>query len=321
MNTPHEDRIDPHRPGLIVLYGSTKRKFRPLEGDLVVLGRTAGCDIGLVSPEVAPVHCVLFRVEEGWRIRDCSGRATRVNGTSIHDEPLRNGDTIQIGTFSFEAQLPAESRGYVSAPKPNRPSAQGLLPEPAYEFQKLMNSRRRLGELALNLRRKLREQAGERAEVAQKQTELEQMERRLRKAHEEQMAKNGALTKRAEELDHYAAHLKREAAKIPDEATTAGMKAELASLQAELQAREAELEARRAELAKERQEAIKARIELEKLRDQQGEQTPSPASTRDTHFDVVPGDRFESARRLLRELAERRKSSYQGLRPSEPRAK
>src|SRR5262245_4613752 len=109
MRKEQEDRIDPATPALIVLYGATRRKFRPLEGDLVVLGRAPGCDIGLVSPEVAPVHCVLARRPEGWRIRDCSGRATLVNGKHIHDEPLRSGDIIQVGTFSFEAQLPAEA--------------------------------------------------------------------------------------------------------------------------------------------------------------------------------------------------------------------
>jgi hypothetical protein len=34
-----------------------------------------------VSPEVAPIHCVIVRVVADWRLRDCTGRGgTRVNG-------------------------------------------------------------------------------------------------------------------------------------------------------------------------------------------------------------------------------------------------
>ena len=96
-------------PALIVTHGSTKKKRRPLAKDLIVLGRGPGCDIGLVSPEVANVHCILTRQPTGWTIRDCSGRATRVNGHTITEAPLRDGDSIQIGTFSFEAYLPGMS--------------------------------------------------------------------------------------------------------------------------------------------------------------------------------------------------------------------
>src|SRR5262249_33692782 len=102
MRKELEDRIDPNKPALIVLCGATKRKSLPLASDLVVLGRAPGCDLGLVSPEVGPVHCIIARLEGEWRIRDCSGRATRINGRSVQDETLRNGDVIQIGTFSFE---------------------------------------------------------------------------------------------------------------------------------------------------------------------------------------------------------------------------
>src|SRR4051794_41202387 len=107
MRKDQDNHVDPNKPALIVLYGATKRKCRPLTGPITVLGRNRGCDVGLVSPEVAPVHCVIVRLPDGWRIRDCSGRATRVNGKSIQDAPLRHGDVIQIGTFSFEAHLPA----------------------------------------------------------------------------------------------------------------------------------------------------------------------------------------------------------------------
>src|SRR5437660_8125437 len=58
MHREPEDRIDPHTPTLLVIYGNTSRKVRPLDRELIVIGRGPGCDLGLVSPEVAPVHCV-----------------------------------------------------------------------------------------------------------------------------------------------------------------------------------------------------------------------------------------------------------------------
>jgi pSer/pThr/pTyr-binding forkhead associated (FHA) protein len=107
MRSLAEDRLDLARPALIVTYGTTSRKRRLLERDVVIVGRAPGCDVALASPEVAPVHCILARGPQGWRVRDCSGRgATRVNGTPVVEGPLRHGDALQVGAFSFEAYLP-----------------------------------------------------------------------------------------------------------------------------------------------------------------------------------------------------------------------
>ncbi len=356
MTKEYGECFDPNKPALIVLYGATKRKFRPLESDLVVLGRAPCCDIGLVSPEVAPVHCVLVRLDDGWHIRDCSGRATRLNGKAIRDEPLRNGDTIQVGTFSFEAQLPPAAYQLPRAPAA-RPAAV-VAPAAAPELGRLQSSRRRLAELALGLRRRLREQDEEHGELARERADLEQLERRLRKAHEEQMTRQAALTegqkelaRRGEELDRFAAHLRRQAALVQSDSGDSQRYAEaeaelvrqrveqnrlgeeLEQLRRDLEARQAELEATaeqlaealrsereqldrdRAELGKQREgleqeraELVRQRIELERLREQHAQQTPGPAATSETHHDVLPGNKLESARKLLRELAERRKS-------------
>src|SRR3954471_8256642 len=97
-----KDAIDPAQPALLVTYGNTTKKHRPLNSEMFVLGRSSVCDFSLVSPEVAPVHCVLVRVAGGWRLRDCSGRpGTRVNGKVVQETVLDDGDIIQIGAFSF----------------------------------------------------------------------------------------------------------------------------------------------------------------------------------------------------------------------------
>lgn len=150
MRKECEDSLKPGQPALIVTYGNTTRKHRPLDRDLLVLGRAPSCDVSLVSPEVAPVHCVIHREADGWRIRDCSGgrHATRVNGRAIHEETLHDADVLQIGAFTFEVRLPA------SRPTP----APGCTPvvddHVAARIKRLLRARRNLVRLALRLRQR-----------------------------------------------------------------------------------------------------------------------------------------------------------------------
>ena len=107
MQLEEKETLAPDRPGLVVTYGHTTKKYRPLDADVIVLGRNPNCDLNLVSPGVAPVHCVLVRAAAGWRLRDCSGRpGTRVNGRPVQETALTDGDLIQVGGFTFEAHLP-----------------------------------------------------------------------------------------------------------------------------------------------------------------------------------------------------------------------
>jgi hypothetical protein len=61
-------------------------------------------------------------------------------------------------------------------------------------------------------------------------------------------------------------------------------------------------------LEKQREELIQQRMELERLRAEVAGTPPGVPSTRDTWLDAKPDARLESARRLLRELAERRQA-------------
>jgi pSer/pThr/pTyr-binding forkhead associated (FHA) protein len=133
MRKEREDRLEQGQPTLIVTYGNTTRKHRPLDRDVTVLGRAPGCDIGLESPEVAPVHCLIVRVQEGWRLRDCSGRlGTRLNGRTARDELLHDEDVLQVGTFSFKLYLPPDAQAAAVPPSKQEliatPSASSLTP-------------------------------------------------------------------------------------------------------------------------------------------------------------------------------------------------
>jgi hypothetical protein len=359
MRKEQEERVDPAQPALIVLYGATRRKRRPLLGNVVVVGRSPTCDIGLVSPEMAPIHCLLLRLADGWHIRDCSGRATNVNGHPAHDEPLKHGDTIQIGAFSFEAHLPpGKSLDRQSALEP-------AAEEPSARHEHLLQSRRRLAERALRLRARVRELEAVQADLERQRFDLEQMERRLRALHQEARAKQaeGAATPepeqqrldaRLQELDHYAAHLKRQEQRLRqrEEDMARQFETERGEFEADLNRQRVEVESERRELQElregveqrqadlgstaaqleellmeerdqlvreraslaqerevmeqQRQELARQRIELERLQAEAAGSSPSPASTRDTWLDARPDARLEAARRLLRELAERR---------------
>src|SRR5262249_23501213 len=114
----------------------------------------------LVSPEVAPVHCILVRVAEGWKLRDCSGRpGTRVNGRVVEETLLDDADVIQIGAFTFQAHLPAGHGPAESAISPSR-------------FERLQRSRQRFAERALSLRRKLGQRERADAVFSKKEGEL-----------------------------------------------------------------------------------------------------------------------------------------------------
>jgi hypothetical protein len=370
----HDEPIDPSQPSLIVVYGATKRKQRPLLGDVVVVGRSPSCDIGLVSPEVAPVHCILVRMTDGWHIRDCSNRATRINGRSVQEGRLKDGDVIQVGAFSFEARLPAVD----------------LTPEPPLlpgQLEHILESRRRFAERALRFRTQLRDQERAFADLAQREADLEQMEHRLRTLHREAQAKlarraegtatapesdtprptSSELDARAEELEQYSQHLNKQERRLREreaeltreiEADRAGFEADLTRQRVELenerreiiemreaiQHRQADLEEmagqleevllhEREQLEREReqivhekeylevqhQEVIRLRIELERLRaEAAGPPRPEGLSTRDTWLDSHPDDRLEAARRLLRELAERRKANLARANAGDP---
>jgi hypothetical protein len=221
---------DPFRPALRVRYGEAAARVRPLDRDVFVLGRAPGCDFRLDSPEVAPVHAVLARAADGWRLRDCSGRpATRLNGQWAHDEALADDDVIQIGPFSIDVHLPAWSAAA-------RPAAAAA---PAPAEGRLGRSRLNLARLALSLRRRLQAALAARdeadADLARREQEVDRREKEL------------DVLRR--ELDGRLAELKRAAGEAAEEA--AGLRRRREEVEGELARRRAEVAAEREQAARE----------------------------------------------------------------------
>jgi pSer/pThr/pTyr-binding forkhead associated (FHA) protein len=163
MRNDLEETFDPDQPTLIVTYGNTTRKYRPLDREVILVGRAPSCDLNLVGAEVAPIHCLLLRRRSGgWRVRHFGGRVgTLVNGKPILHEIVDHDDTLQIGSFSFKFHLPPLFR---------RPGLKSVAVDTP-ELRHLRRSRRNLVRLALNLRQNLQEA---RAELARAVKELEQ---------------------------------------------------------------------------------------------------------------------------------------------------
>lgn len=132
-----------HQPALVPMFGGQDKKPRPLDRDVITIGRARACDIGLEAPEVSTLHCLVYRSPEGFRVRDCASRTgVRINGEPPRNHVLANGDVLQIGPFSFSVSLP--------------PSLQFAPPkvDPA-RLAHYQHSRRKLAQLAVQLRKRL----------------------------------------------------------------------------------------------------------------------------------------------------------------------
>jgi pSer/pThr/pTyr-binding forkhead associated (FHA) protein len=253
------------QPALVVTYGNTTRKHRPLNQDVTLLGRAAGCDVALVSPEVAPVHCVIARGPGGWRLRDCTGRGgTRVNGRSVTDVLLYDEDVLQIGTFSFRVRLPASKM----------PAAANV-----QAVRHLQQSRRNLAQLALRLRQRVRvaegavlaqevvDQQAERLRTLQR--ELEERRRRQEEAEAGLRAERLALDERArrlEETERLAAESQRQADVVP-----AAAQEELQRRAEELNVQSRNLTRRHLLVQEQAQELAREQEEFRRQRDQEGD--------------------------------------------------
>jgi hypothetical protein len=335
MRNEREDRLDPNQPALIVTYGNTSRKHRPLNRDVVVVGRSTACDVGLVSPEVAPIHCVLVRLAEGWRLRDCTGRsATRVNGKPVQDEGLSDGDTIQIGTFSLKVHLPAGAAAPVAAPAAVQVAAVAAVAGAPPDVVRLHTSRRRWGQRALHLRRELRLEKMLRekaeAELAPRLAELDQQADRLRALQRDCDRRQAQLheAERALAADRAAVEEERERARArAEEASSvelgqaaaegapAPVPADVADLSFRLERRAEELDQFAAFLHRTRQQLREeeARLARERTRLEQrpAEATPAPDATPHPVQDLSPlveslraevADRDAAIRRLKEQL-------------------
>ncbi|MBY0588947.1 FHA domain-containing protein [bacterium] len=116
MGTKTDSTVTPSvssagEPALVVAFGATANKRRPIEKPSTLIGRNRCCDIRLESPEISGLHCLVSRDKSGWTIRDCDSKSgVIVNGHVIRETEIKDGDQIQIGPFSFVVSVPAHAK-------------------------------------------------------------------------------------------------------------------------------------------------------------------------------------------------------------------
>jgi pSer/pThr/pTyr-binding forkhead associated (FHA) protein len=80
----------------------------------MVIGRHTGVDVRLPLPDVSRRHCRFVYVHEEWQVVDLDSlNGVYVNGQRVPQATLHHGDTVGIGGFKFEVNLP-------NAPQSNR---------------------------------------------------------------------------------------------------------------------------------------------------------------------------------------------------------
>jgi adenylate cyclase len=138
---------------LVPSFGGIDKRPRPLDKDVIAIGRARGCDIILEAPEISTLHCLVYRTSGGFRARDCGSRTgTRVNGGPVRQNFLADEDVLQIGPFCFTVKIPPAARGDSGRP------GDTVLQDKAHDINRLehcQRSRRKLATLALKLRQRL----------------------------------------------------------------------------------------------------------------------------------------------------------------------
>src|SRR5262245_60449198 len=119
MSTKSNSRITLLRPGseatspyLELLSGKDKGKLLDVTVERLTIGRNDNNDIVVPSDAVSRYHAVLEKSEEGaFYIKDNQSKnGVQVNGKTVGEARLSNGDVVQVGNFVFrfnESSSPA----------------------------------------------------------------------------------------------------------------------------------------------------------------------------------------------------------------------
>jgi len=78
-----------------------------------LVGRHSDADLRLPMADVSRRHCRFEFADGGWRVRDLSSlNGTFLNGERVTEAPVRPGDEVQLGGFTFvvETLAPALRR-------------------------------------------------------------------------------------------------------------------------------------------------------------------------------------------------------------------
>jgi pSer/pThr/pTyr-binding forkhead associated (FHA) protein len=86
-------------PRLVLNCDGVDLRMHELVGDVIMIGRAALNHIVIDNPSVSAQHAILARVADSYRLKDLhSTNGTQINGVSITDAELKDGDKIRFGS-------------------------------------------------------------------------------------------------------------------------------------------------------------------------------------------------------------------------------
>jgi pSer/pThr/pTyr-binding forkhead associated (FHA) protein len=84
---------------LVLNCGGVDLVTHELVGDVITIGRAPLNHIVIDNPAVSAQHAILMRVADSYRLKDLnSTNGTQINGASVTDTELKDGDKIRFGS-------------------------------------------------------------------------------------------------------------------------------------------------------------------------------------------------------------------------------
>lgn len=88
----------PHSACLVVIHGEGLGKRVDIGETPLLIGRSHEADLQIAHPSVSRKHCSVWRVADGYRVRDLGAtNRTRVNQKPVEEAPLADGDHVTVG--------------------------------------------------------------------------------------------------------------------------------------------------------------------------------------------------------------------------------
>jgi len=98
----------------------------PLKRTVYVIGSRHNAHLHLLSRQVSKAHALLVNADDGIYIRDLASRTkTFVNGKAVREAELKDGDKLQIGTFTLTFHVGRGHRTHHAVPAKARLEVQG----------------------------------------------------------------------------------------------------------------------------------------------------------------------------------------------------
>lgn len=106
-----------YRATLLVINGANRgSRFEMTSAQDVVIGRSVGCNVRLDDSEVSRHHARICHDGQSFLLRDLnSANGSRVNGVTVTERILENGDTLQFGASVMAFQITESHHAQVNS--------------------------------------------------------------------------------------------------------------------------------------------------------------------------------------------------------------